>query len=70
MHFHVVVVQVTAKKCIKKHDVRAKLLFFHSKPIAFLTSLCRRRPLLKLPIFIVILIELILPRCPNWGLRS
>ena len=26
--FHVVVVQWTSKKCTKKHDVRAELLFF------------------------------------------
>ena len=27
-HFHVVVVQKRAKKCTKKRDARAKLLFF------------------------------------------
>ena len=27
----------TAKKCPKKRDARAKLLFYQSKPIAFLT---------------------------------
>ena len=35
--FHVVVVHaVTAKKCTKKRDARAELLFFLIKPIAFL----------------------------------
>ena len=33
MQFHVVVVQRKAKKCTKKRDARAKLLFFQSKPI-------------------------------------
>ena len=31
--FHVVVVQWTSKKCTKKHDVRAELLFFLTKPL-------------------------------------
>ena len=31
-----------AKKCAKKHDARAKLLFCQSDPIAFLPSCCRR----------------------------
>ena len=37
MHFHVVVVQKRAKKCTKKRDARAKLLFCFQliKPIVF-----------------------------------
>ena len=38
--FHVVVVQWTSKKCTKKRDARAELLFCFA--IAFL-SCCRRR---------------------------
>ena len=35
-HFHVVVVQRRpAKKCTKKREARAKLLFCPSKPVAF-----------------------------------
>ena len=30
---------MTTKKCTKKHDARAKLLFCQSDPIAFLPSL-------------------------------
>ena len=49
-HFHVVVEATTAKKCTKKRDARAKLLFCQSKPIAFLPfSLPSPSSLLKLP---------------------
>ena len=42
---------MTAKKCTKKRDARAKLLFCQSKPIAFLPfSLTSPSSLLKLPI--------------------
>ena len=42
---------VTAKKCAKKRDARAKLLFCHSKPIPFLPfSLTSPSSLFKLPI--------------------
>ena len=34
---------VAAKKCKKKRDTRAKLLFYQSKPIAFCRSRSRRR---------------------------
>ena len=37
--FQVVFVQKTAKKCTKKRDARAKLLFCQSKTIAFLPFL-------------------------------
>ena len=41
---------VTAKKCPKKRDARAKLLFCQSKPIALLPfSLTSPSSLLKLP---------------------
>ena len=41
----------TAKKCTKKRDARAKLLFCQSKPIAFLSFLFTSpSSLLKLPI--------------------
>ena len=41
----------TAKKCSKKGDERAKLLFFQSKPITFLPfSLASPSSLLKLPV--------------------
>ena len=41
---------MTAKKCTKKHDARAKLLFFVSKPTALLPfSLTSASSLLKLP---------------------
>ena len=53
-HFHIVVVQ--AKKCIKKRDAHAKLLFCQSKPIAFCP--CRRR----------CLSFLILPLAKEWTL--
>ena len=36
----------TAKRCTKKRDARAKLLFCLYKPIAFYRSRCRRRSLL------------------------
>ena len=40
-----------AKKCTKKHDARANLLFFLNKPIAVLTfSLPAQSSVLKLPI--------------------
>ena len=40
----------TVKKCTKKRDARAKLLFLRNKPIAFLTSpLPSPASLLKLP---------------------
>ena len=40
-----------AKKCTKKHDARANLLFFLNKPIAVLTfSLPVQSSVLKLPI--------------------
>ena len=35
--------EVTAKKCTRKRDARAKFLFCQSKPIAFLPFLLRRR---------------------------
>ena len=42
---------MTAKKCKKKRDARAKLLFCQSKPIALLPfSLTSPLSLLKLPI--------------------
>ena len=44
---------MTAKKCTKKRDARAKLLFCQSKPIAFLPFSLPLPPsssLLKLPI--------------------
>ena len=45
---------VTAKKCTKKRDARAKLLFCQSKPIAFLPfSLPSPSLLLKLPVKVV-----------------
>ena len=34
---------VAAKKCKKKRDTRAKLLFYQAKPIAFCRSRSRRR---------------------------
>ena len=37
--FHVVVVQLRAKKCTKRRDVRAKLLFCYYKPVAFFAVL-------------------------------
>ena len=41
---------MTAKKCTKKRDARAKLLFYRSKPVAFLPfSLTSPSSLLKLP---------------------
>ena len=41
---------VTVKKCTKKRDARAELLFCQSKPIAFLPfSLTSPSSLLKLP---------------------
>ena len=41
---------MTAKKCTKKRDARAKLLFCQSKPIAFLPYfLTSPSSLLKLP---------------------
>ena len=44
----------TAKKCTKKRDARAKLLFYQSKPIAFLPfSLTSPSSLLKLPFGLV-----------------
>ena len=47
-HFHVVVVR--GKKCTKKRDARAELLFCPSQPIAFLPfSLTSPSSLLKLP---------------------
>ena len=50
-HFHVVVSSTTAKKCTKKRDARAKLLFCQSKPIGFIPfSLPSPSSLLKLPI--------------------
>ena len=49
-HFHVVVSSTTAKKCTKKRDARAKLLFCQSKPIGFIPfSLPSPSSLLKLP---------------------
>ena len=48
LKFHVVASRVvTAKKCTKKRDARAKLLFCWSKPTAFL--LFSLPSLLKLP---------------------
>ena len=42
--FHVVVVQLTSKKCIKKRDARAELLFWSLiKPIVFESRRCGRR---------------------------
>ena len=46
--FHVVVVQWTSKKCTKKRDVRAKLLFLIIKPVVLLSLWLSS--LLKLPI--------------------
>ena len=44
----------TTKKCTKKRDARAKLLFCQSKPIAFLPfSLPSTSSLLKLPIVVI-----------------
>ena len=41
---------MTAKKCTKKRDARAKLLFYRSKPVAFLPfSNTSPSSLLKLP---------------------
>ena len=39
---------MTAKKCTKKRDARAKLLFYRSKPVAFL-PFSKTSSLLKLP---------------------
>ena len=39
---------MTAKKCTKKRDARAKLLFFQSKPIVFLPSSLLKLPNIKL----------------------
>ena len=45
IRFHVVVVQWTSKKCTKKRDARAELLFWSLiKPIVFWSRRCRRRP--------------------------
>ena len=41
--FHVVVVQWTSKKCTKKRDARAELLFWSLNLFLFFLS-CRRRP--------------------------
>ena len=51
-HFHVVCRATTAKKCTKKRDARAKLLFCQSKPIGIFTPFSLPSPssLLKLPI--------------------
>ena len=45
---------MTAKKCTKKRDARAKLLFCQSKPIAFLPfSFSSPSSLLKLPLVVI-----------------
>ena len=51
--FHVVVVRATTvEKCTKNRDARAKLLFWLSKPIAFLPfSLLSPSSLRKLPTY-------------------
>ena len=41
--FHVVVVQWTLKKCTKKGDVRAELLFLSLKLLIFWIRRCGRR---------------------------
>ena len=50
-YFHIVVVQWRQwKKCTKRHDARAKLLFCQSNPFAFLPfSLTSMKSLFKLP---------------------
>ena len=51
--FHVVVVQRRQKKCTKKRDARAKLLFYQSQAVAFLPfSLTSPSSLPKLPIIV------------------
>ena len=46
-----------AKKCTKKRDARAKLLFYQSKPIGLLPfSLPSLSPLLKFPVTIVTIV--------------
>ena len=49
--FHVVVVQWTSKKCTKKRDARAELLFWSLKLLFFWSRLCgRRRSCLSSPL--------------------
>ena len=45
--FHVVVVQWTSKKCTKKRDARAELLFWSLNPLFFWSSRCGRRSCLS-----------------------